>query len=319
MHLGWVEADMAHKYVGASYEQVLRQGKIGNLAAVRSLCRDCTIRVESVRNRSVGYEPPRPFLFYTFLFSALTHQIVFSTIAGYIVLKTLFFFGFLSSALLGNERLGVRLTPDLTDRADHRFGLGSLDNVYCAVLILLALASVGASLQALRPAATQSEKGTYFLRGREVLPLIGQPLVLLSTVIVFGTLVLTPVILFMLLTIRVVNQELARLRDAQKALEAAWEGTSVAGDRERIEMEMKVVEGRRKAIAMQSLLPAKKPVFQALLAANVVFLLILPPVVTKTRGGAGAVRFAGEFLCVLSWKPDARRVTCQDLLAIPGW
>ena len=292
---GWVQADQAGKYVNASYDQLLHDGKIGGLPAVRQLCPGCPIRVASVRNRSGGYDPPRPIWFYLLRFSALTHQIVFSASAAYIGFKILFFFGLLSSALLGSEKVGVRLTPDLQDRSDQRFGLGRLDNVYYVTLVLLAMTSMVGSMQA----AANLSKGTYFLGGREVLPLIGQPLVLLSAAVLLGSLVLVPIILFMLLTIRVVNQELAHLSVAQKQLDAAWEKASLSSDRDRIEREMEVLKERRNVLATQSLLPIKRPFFRLLLVLNLVLLLILPPLITRTGAAAGAGRFISDFVCVL--------------------
>jgi tRNA A-37 threonylcarbamoyl transferase component Bud32 len=291
---GWVQADLAGHYINAYYDRLLRDGTIGELPAVRQLCPKCPIRIVSVRNHSGRYDRPQPALFYLLRVSALTHQIVFSASAAYIGFKVLFFFGILSSALLGNEKLGVRLTPDLRDRSDQRFGLGRLDNVYYAILILVALTSAVGLMQV----TANLNKGTYFLTGREVLPLIGQPMVLLSAAVLLAAVVIVPFVLFMLLAIKVVNQELARLNALEKQLDAAWERTQMSAERERIENEMKALEDRRKVIAVQALLPTKKHFFQLLLAINLI-LLILPPVVMTTRAGTDAGRFIREFICVL--------------------
>jgi hypothetical protein len=122
--------------------------------------------------------------------------------------------------------------------------------------------------------------------------------------------VLVPIVLFMLLTIRVVNQGLAHLSVAQKQLDAAWEKASLSSDRDRIEREMQVLQERSNVLATQSLLPTKRPFFRFLFVLNLVLLLILPPLITRTAP-AGAGRFISDFACVLCG--NSQRPPSKDL------
>jgi hypothetical protein len=286
---GWVQADMPARLVGMSYRDLLQTSKIGDVAGVQQL-RDA--RLSQVFNRSADYEPPRRVWLGLFLFSALTHQIVFTTFAVFAALKLLFFFGLLSRALLGSDGRGVRLAPDLDDRHDYRFGLGRLDNVYFAALLCLALGSLGRLAQTM----ANFNKGTYFFRGNAALPLIGQPMLLLAVFVLLVVLVMTPIIVFMLLTIRAVDHERARLAAMQKELQERLAAVIFRERRAQIQADIEQLTEGRRVIDRQRLLPTAKPLFWWLLAANAMLLLIVP-VAVATDTGRDLWRYITNALC----------------------
>jgi len=277
---GWVQADDAARYVGSTYAEIKLDGRIGDLPALERSCANC--RVAAVYNRTEAFRQPSRFWFAVFLISALGHQVAFTSFAAWVSFKVLFFFGLLSTALLGGERRDIRLVPDLEDRDDYRFGLGRLDNVYYAILVLLAAGSFGRLLQVSANAA----KGTYFFAGDPAAALIGQPVLLLTIVIILAVLVLTPIGVFLFLTIRAVDEELGRLSAARKRLEAERARARTADERERLQLELELLRDRRATARKQSLLPFKRPLFIGLLFVNVVLLLVP---LSVSRSGAGGV------------------------------
>lgn len=297
---GWVQADLAPRYLNASYDELRQANEIGELPAVeklRSNCSaaDCIIRMDSVQNRRDGYDPPNKLLFAAFLFSALTHQILLSALFAYISFKVLFLFGMLSAAVLGLEKAGIRLTPDVEDRSDFRFGLGRMDNVYHGVLILLLFASSAVLLQVV----TNLNKGTYFVGRIAVVLLIGQAVTLVSASMLLAVLVVTPVVLFLFLTVHTVNHELEHLAHATKELHERRRRTARAEERAKIEEDLAELDQRRSIIHRQSLLPTKSPLFRGLLIANVLMLALAPFVLVGTELGAGAARRLSDLLCAL--------------------
>jgi hypothetical protein len=91
-----------------------------------------------------------------------------------------------------------------------------------------------------------------------------------------GVLVLTPVGVFMFLTIKAVGQELARLSGVRKSLEARLAETRLADEADRLRLELEQIRERRKTAGRQRLLPIKQPAFLFLLAASVLMLVVLP-------------------------------------------
>jgi hypothetical protein len=269
---GWVQADLAAQYVSTTYDSLRRAGKIGDLPLVTNLCNECPVRVAAVYNNSGGFRPPSRLLFDVFLVSALGHQIVLTSFLLWIGLKILFFFGLLSTALLSDDKAGLRLVPDLQDKDDYRFGLGRLDNVYYALLLIGAVASLARFLQI----SANVSKGTYFFAGDPAPALVGQPVVVFAVLVLLAVLVLTPVGVFLFLTVRAVDEELARLAAARKNLEEQRLAARSREDRDRIQFDIDMLRERRETAKKQSLLPIRQPVFIGLLAANLVILLILP-------------------------------------------
>jgi len=91
-------------------------------------------------------------------------------------------------------------------RADH-FGLGQFDSVYYVILGFVAAGAVGLFLQA----AGNVSKGTYLLGGDPAPALLGQVVLLLGTIALLSLLLAAPASVFLFLTIKAVNEELARL------------------------------------------------------------------------------------------------------------
>jgi len=282
---GWVQADTAARHVGATYDDLRRAGKIGDLAPLANVCRECTVSVAAVYNRSESFQPPSRLWFTLFLVSALGHQIAFTIFMTWVVFKVLFFFGLLSTALLGGGASGVRLVPDLDDKDDYRFGLGWLDNVYYAILLLIAAGAAGRLLQV----AANAPKGTYFFGGDPAPALIGQPVLLLTVLIMLAVLVLTPIGVFLFLAIRAVDEELGRLSVARKSLESQRASARSAEARERLQSEIELLRERRDTAKKQSLLPIRQPVFIGLMAVNLL-LLVLIPLSADWFGGAARAR-----------------------------
>jgi hypothetical protein len=269
---GWVQADLAGEQVGKRYDELKRAGRVGDLGAVAGLCETCEITVRAVYNTTAGFQRPSGPWFAVFLIIALTHQIVFVAFLLWMGMKILFLFGVLSMALLGDRRVGLRLVPDFQDKDDYRFGLGRLDNVYYGILVLAAAGSVGVFLQA----AANVSKGTYFWSGDPAPALIGQAVTLLATLTLLAVALATPVCVFLFLTIKAIDEELARLSSSRKRLEARLAETRSSDERARLEFDIDVVLERRTTLKRQSLLPIRQPAFLTLLCASLVVLVGLP-------------------------------------------
>jgi hypothetical protein len=276
---GWAQADIAGDQVSKSYEDLRRDGKIGELSPVTALCEGCSIRVAAVANDASGFQPPPPLWFAIFLAGALTHQIVLVSFIWWIIAKVLFFFGLLSTALVGHAKHALRLEPDFHDTDDYRFGLGRLDNVYYAILVLILLGSLGLFLQL----AANVSKGTYLLTGDPAPALFGQVVLLLGTLGLLVVLVLTPVCVFMFLTIKAVDEELMQLSDARKSLESRLAETQSVDEVQRLRVELALIRERRETAGRQRLLPIKQPAFLVLLGTSLMVLVLLPPSVAWFR------------------------------------
>jgi hypothetical protein len=292
---GWVQADQAGTYVGARYDDLKRDGKIGEVPALAT-CVGCVVRVAAVFNRTESFQPPTTPRFRVFLLLALGHQVIFTAFASWIAAKVLFFFWMLSTALVGRASHGMRLVPDFADTDDFRFGLGRLDNIYYALLWAIALGGVGLSLQA----AANVTKGTYFL-GDPSPALFGQAVTLLVLLTVFAVVLLTPVCVFLFLNVRAVDGELARLSAARQALEARLRDAGQPGDRERLRSELNDVITRRAGVKKQTLLPIRRPSFLASLVVCLLLLLALPlSIQSLARAGEPGVHRIGDLVCRIS-------------------
>ena len=281
---GWVQADFSDQFVGASYGSLHDAGKIGELEAVAALCPGCPVHVSAVFNRRDRFAPPARAAFAVFLAVTLGHQMVLAAFLLWIGGKVLFFFWLLSTALLGGGRHGVRLAPDFQDEDDFRFGLGRLDNVYYAIVVLSMVGSLGLWLQAI----ANISKGTYLLAGDPVPALFGQAVLLLATLALLGVLLLTPAGVFVFLTIRVVDEELARLSGLRRDLESRLAAARSIDEREQLRAELVAIGRQRLTAKKQSLLPLRRPVFLLLLATSLVMLLVLPRTVQRYRNTVAA-------------------------------
>src|SRR5262249_40250197 len=153
---------------------------------------------------------------------ALTHQIVLAAFIAWLIAKILFFFGLLSTALLGGAHHRLRLVPGLQATDHYRFGLRRLDTVHYGLLVLVAAPALGLFFQS--PANVS--KGTSFFAGDPTPALFGQAVLLLGTLALLATVLLTPVGVFLFLTIKAVDEELARLSAARKDLEGRLAGAT---------------------------------------------------------------------------------------------
>ncbi len=294
---GWVQADLAGQQVSQRYDDLRRAGKIGMLPSLAGLCEGCSIEVAAVFNNSKGFQAPSPIWFGIFLTVALTHQIALISFLWWIVAKILFYFGLLSTALLGDAKHGLRLAPDFQDTDDYRFGLGQLDNVYYAILVLTTVGSLGLFVQV----AANVSKGTYFLAGDPAPALFGQAVLLLGTLGLLAVLLLTPICVFLFLTIKAVDDELARLSAARKSLEARLVETESVDERSLLRVDIERIRDRRETAQKQGLLPLRQPAFLALLLASLLMLIVLPLSVQWFSGGArtigGGRQTIGDAVC----------------------
>jgi hypothetical protein len=289
---GWVQADLAPRFVGMEETALANAGTITPLDSLREQCPGCELRVERVVNRGNRFHPPSRVWFTLFLATALTYEIVFAAFLWFISAKFVFFFWLLSRALLGTQRDGIRLVPDLEDRQDARFGLARLDNVYFATLTLLFLGALGWLAQL----AANVHKGTNFFRGNAAIPLVGQPLLVLAVVGLTLILILVPLGIFGLLTIRIVDRERGRLSTLERQLQGRLHAAGFREARARIDAELNDVRERRQVLDRQRLLPTARPVFWWLLLATALALLAGPAAVAGPKG-SGVVRAVGEALC----------------------
>jgi len=297
---GWVQADQAASYVGARYDDLKHDGKIGEVPTL-SMCAGCSVRVAAVFNRTENFEPPPTVRFQTFLFLALGHQVIFTAFTTWIAAKILFFFWMLSTALAGRASHGLRLIPDFGDTDDFRFGLGRLDNVYYAILCAIALGGIGLWLQA----AANVTKGTYFLEGNPSPALFGQAFTVLGLITVFAVVLLTPVCVFLFLNVRAIDGEMARLSGDRRTLEARLRDAKQPEDRERLHSELNDVVVRRVNVKKQTLLPIRRPSFAALLIVCVLLLLALPlSIQTLARSADPTVHTIGDLVCSISGNSD---------------
>ena len=305
---GWVQADLAGEQATKSYDELRRAGKVGELPALTALCDGCAIHVAAVFNKSTGFQPPSPIGFGVFLALALTHQIAFIGFLWWIAAKILFFFGLLSTALLGGAKEGLRLVPDFQDTDDYRFGLGRLDNVYYTILVFTAVGSFGVFLQV----AANVSKGTYFLAGDPAPALFGQAVLLLGTLALLAVLLLTPIGVFLFLTIKAVDEELARLSAARRSLEARLSEAQSMEERDRLRLDIEQTRDRRAIAKKQSLLPIRQPAFLALLAASLLMLVALPLSVqwfnSATRAPSAGRQTISDTVCAVCGNaPAAKR------------
>jgi hypothetical protein len=266
---GWVQADLAAEQLSRSYEALKNEGKIGNTQILH--CEGCDLRVTRVYNDANGSQVSR-YWFTAFLSFALGHQIALVAFLMWVVAKILFFFGLLSTSLLTEGRRGLRLTPDFYDTDDFRFGLGRLDNVYYTILMLVAVAALGLFLQA----AANVAKGTYYFAGDPAPALFGQPVLLIGTLCLLGILLMTPVGVFLLLTIKAVDAEFGRLSEERRSLEASIRDAGSADERGRLGLELERLRERRAIVRKQRLLPLRSPTFVAMLGVVLVMLLAFP-------------------------------------------
>ncbi len=267
-----MQADLAGAHVGARYDDLQRDGKIGGLQPVAALCEGCAVHIAAVSNKRNGFEAPPSWWFAAFLAIALGHQVVFTTFGLWIGAKIVFFFWILSTALLGGGTYGLRLVPDFQDTDDYRFGLGRMDNVFYAILWLVAVSALGLTLQA----AANVAKGTYFFAGDPTPALFGQAVSLLGVVALLLVPLLTPGGVFLFLNIKSVDHELARLSTIRRSLDAQLQTTIVLEERDRLRAELIDVGARRAIAKKQSLLPIRQPAFVALLSGSLLMLLLLP-------------------------------------------
>jgi hypothetical protein len=87
---------------------------------------------------------------------------------------------------------------------------------------------------------------------------------------------LTPVGVFLFLTVKAVDEELARLSAARKSLEARLVETHSVDVLNRLRRDLEHIRERRATARRQRLLPIRQPAFLALVVACLVMLLGLP-------------------------------------------
>ena len=140
------------------------------------------------------------------------------------------------------------------------------------MLVFVAVGSLGLFLQI----AANVSKGTYFLAGDPAPALFGQAVLLLGTLGLLAVLLLTPVCVFLFLTIKTVDEELARLSVTRKSLEARLAEEGSLDERNRLHLDLERIRERRETARRQSLLPIRQPAFLALLAVSLLMLIVLP-------------------------------------------
>jgi polyferredoxin len=141
---------------------------------------------------------------------------------------------------------------------------------------------------------TNVGNGTYFFAGEPTPGLFGQVIVLLVTIGLLAVFVLTPVCVFMFLTIKAIGEELARLSGVRKSLEARLAETRSAEEANRLRLELEQIRERRKTAGRQRLLPIKQPAFLVLLAASLVLLIALPLFIPWFGGTSPAITEGGS-------------------------
>lgn len=297
---GWVQADLPAVGANATYEDLKRAGKVDVMPGVEAMCTGCNPRIAKLHNGPEGFQAPPSIGFAVFLASALLHQGLFVAFLVWIALKVVFVFATLSLALLRDDHVWVNISPDLNDRDDYRFGLGRLDAVYLAVLVVLTLAFIVQDLQV----AANWAKGTHSLRRAVDASLLGQlaglGAVLLLLLIVFSLSLTT----FAYLVIRNVSREKERLSAEASALDGRAAAAASAEEKARWEGRAEAARERRRVAERQRLIPSAKPAFVLLLAANVLLFAHImqltpapgspPPIGTAFWAGFG------ERVCLLA-------------------
>jgi serine/threonine-protein kinase len=298
---GWVQADLAPQFIGVHETALVQAGQTTALDSIRNQCPGCDLRVERVANRASGFVPPPPLWFGLFLTSALTHEMVFSAFMLFIAAKFLFFFVLLSRALLADHGADIRLVPDLDDRQDARFGLGRLDSVYLSALTFLLICAFGRLTQV----AANLHKGTNFFRGNAALALVGQPLVASAVAIALVIVVLVPLGVFALLTIRILDRERSRLAVLQRLCQTRLSEARFPEARARVQMELEDLNDRRRVIDRQKLLPTDRPIFWWLLASTIL-LLVVGPMLIDTSTATALIANLNERICAACGNPPLR-------------
>lgn len=196
------------------------------------------------------------------------------------------------------------MVPDFEDTDDYRFGLGRMDNVYYAILWAIALGGVGLSLQAV----ANVTKGTYLLGGDPSPALFGQAVTLLAVLTVFAVVLLTPVCVFLFLNVRAVDEEMARLSGARRALEARLRDARRPEEQEHVRAELDDITARRANAKKQTLLPIRRRSFLALLAVCLLLLLALPLSIQLLGRAEDPTGHAiSDLVCSISGNPPAGR------------
>ena len=298
--IGWVQADLPSSLIGQNYWDLRNQGRVGEIPAVERLCHDCPVLVSRVANRAGAYRPPSSPLFFSFLFVALTHQIILIFFIIWVAFKNAFLFMVLSKALPRSGTDGLRFDPDFEDTLDYRVGLGQLDNAYNATLVFALLGSSVFLLQAI----ANLGKGTYFFTGNPDLQWIGQPATLAVTVAIIMFTIFWPTALFVLLTVRARAAALARLAVEQEDLEKKLR-ISPRSAKQDLEDQLEGLRERRETIKRQSLLPLRNRTFRRLVVVSLVFLIIVPVAVawldlpSGSSAGSLVLRKVDNFACSL--------------------
>ena len=291
---GWAQADNAAHIEGLDYRDLRRQGRSGEIPSLERLCSDCPVNVVSVVNHHNGLSQPSPVAFDSFLAFALGEQVLLTAFLAWIAFKFVFLFGVLSRALLRTDAAGLRLEPDFQDSLDRRFGLGQIDNLYNAVLVLVLLASIAFFLQAV----ANLGKGTYFFSARPGIQSIGQLFVLLAIMGMIVLVLFFPTVTFLLLIVRARSKELARLSAEMRKHKGNLDAPGPASNLESGEQVRRLRE-RFEIAKQQTLLPFGNRVFRRLLLVSVLLLVILP-VAVASLPGSPTVRSIGkvnDFLC----------------------
>jgi hypothetical protein len=112
------------------------------------------------------------------------------------------------------------------------------------------------------------------------LPLIGQPIVVSSVLVAMAVLLLTPLLVFVLLTIRVVEHERARLAVAHRRLQDRLSPLAADDIRRRVQVEINDVRERR-VVDRQQLLPSRAACSGFLLVLDVTLLALGPTAIAS--------------------------------------
>jgi tRNA A-37 threonylcarbamoyl transferase component Bud32 len=269
---GWVQADLAGGTLDKTFEELRQQGVVGDVPALSHLCPGCIPKVVNVRNTGNEYLRPEGGLFIAFLTLALLHEAFFSLVAIWVAAKIVFVFSLLTIAAMRESGSGIRLKPDFDDRDDYRFGLGRLDGVYITTFVLTALGALGFWSQKL----ANFGKGTYFLDGNAVAPLIGQLATVLLVVALLALLLVVPFVASLFLSVQSIATALAANSHQRKEIESELRSAKTALERDELARALDGLKRQRETVNAQSVLPTRRWAVTSLMLFN--FGLILVPI-----------------------------------------
>lgn len=268
---GWVQALYVRDHVGKQLEKL--PGKAEVLPRLRRE-RGCVVTVASVEGGHGSVDRAQwlaPFA--AFLAVALGLQMVFIVIVLWLAAKIIFLFVLLIRLLNPAPRddATLRLRLDFEDE-QRRFGLGALDAVHNAFLMMIVLLAATFLLTRL----ANVPKGTSFFSAQPGWELIGQALLLLVGLSALALLLIGPVVISMRLLETAVIEHLKKLDRQEASLKRELAAARDEQARQELQAALRALLARRELAQQQRAWPRRNSFHRRALLVTFGLLLALP-------------------------------------------